>query len=364
MKPVSLSFLFSLTLISSGCSMLESSRPEISDIENVYLSMDDEEVQYLKESDNYDSDYTHCLMEDDKGTVHAWIRARGFSTRQSYKRSFTIMRTDRSGKERKFAFVACYDDESGIRNRLALSLYRDMGIPAPEVEPVALFLNGNYLGHYDRVPIYDGEELKLFYGAENLELYKCHFCEYQDNNAFGDEHPLQSQTEKKFPDNDDCTMLNSMIITFLELDDDSWNQWITENFDVEATACYCAAHTLLKVSETELFNYYIAFIDGKYTLLPWDNDKCLYSDSRDNAYSRLQARLLIDGSPVRTRYEEILRNFTGDELLARVTAYMSDIDRAIYYDHNRRYDYQTFLAQETYLTDFLNNRITQIQNNL
>ncbi len=356
--------LLPLIILVTGCGMLDRDRPAIAGITNVYLSMDDEEIQYLKESDNYDSAYTHCLMEDDEGTFHAWIRSRGFSTRQSYKRSFTIRKTDTGGNDVKFAFVACYDDESGIRNRLAFSLYREMGIPAPEVEPTALFLNGEYLGHYDKITIYDGDVLKDFYSADKLELYKCHFCEFQDNNAFGDEHPLQSQTEKKYPDNDDFTSLNSLIITFLELDDDAWNLWVADNFDVEGTAQYCAAHTILKVNETALFNYYIAFIDGKYTLLPWDNDKSLYTDSRDNEYSRLHARLLIDGSPVKTRYEEILRDFTKDDLIARIPAYMSEIDRAIYYDHNRRYDYQTFLDQETYLTDFLNNRISQIQNNL
>lgn len=357
-------------LLLSSCSLLLTERPEIPGVANIYLTMSDEGVQFLKESDTYDSDYTHCYIELDKGAEHAWIKARGFSSRQSYKRSFTVKMTDLYGGENKYAFNAAYPDASCIRNRLAFAAYRDLEIPAPEVQAAALFLNSEYIGYYDMVAIYDGESLKDFYGVENFELYKSHFCEFEGNNAFGEEHPLQSLTEKKFPDNDDYESLNRMIISFLELDDNDWNLWVEHNFLVEETARYCAIHTLLKVGETSTFNFYIAVVDGKYTLLPWDNENCLNNNNISTGLSRLQSRLLIEGSPVKTRYDEIMAGLVDetssysvvfDNLITRVPLYMDQIDRAVYHDNHRNFNYADFLEQERYLIDYINNRIIFIE---
>lgn len=323
------------------------------------------------ESNSYNSDYTHCNYEQGNGVQQAWIRARGFSSRQSYKRSFTIKTIDSHNQEIKYAFNATYPDASCIRNRLAFDAYRDIGIPAPYIEATALFLNNEYLGYYDKVPIYDVEYLKAFYGTENIELYKSHFCEFEGNNAFGEEHPLQSLTEKKYPDDEDYENLNRMIISFLELDNDSWNLWVENNFLVEETARYCAIHKLLKVGETSTFNFYIAIIDGKYTLLPWDNENCLNDDNISTGIGRLQSRLLINGSPVKDRYEEIMNELVDgtseysaicDNLLSRVSPYMAEIDRAVFYDNNRHYDYASFREQENYLINYINQRITYIEN--
>jgi len=370
MKP--LAFILCLfLLIFSGCSFLVTERAEISGIGNTYLTMSDQGVQFLMESNTYDSDYTHCYYELDDGIEHAWIKARGFSSRQSYKRSFTIKRIDEKGEDVKYAYNAAYPDASCIRNRLAFEAYRDMGIPAPEIEPSALFLNNEYLGCYDKVPLYNGEDLKDFYGAERFELYKGHFCEYEDNNAFGEEHPLQSLTEKKYPDNDDFESLNRMIISYLELDDHEWNLWVENHFLIEETARYCAIHTLLKVGETATFNFYIAVIDGKYTLLPWDNENCLNDDNISTGLSRLQSRLLMEGSPVRIRYEEIMTDLVDDtspfhsvfdNLLSRVFEYMDQVDQAVYFDHNRHYDYSDFRDQREFLINHIYDRITYIEN--
>jgi hypothetical protein len=317
---------------------------------------------------------THCYYEEGDYVENRWIRARGFSSRQSYKRSFTLKTDDDDDSEDKYALNACYADESCMRNRLAFETYQDLDIPAPENEPTALFLNDEYIGYYDMVPIYDGEDLMDYYDADDLELYKCHFCEYEGNDSFGEEHPLQSLSEKKYPDDDDYETLNSMIIKYLELDDDEWNEWVGENFDVEATARYCAAHKLLQVGDTAYFNYYIVVIDGLYTLLPWDNEQCLYDDFNESELSRLQKRLLQDGSPVLERYEVIMTELitegyyiegtsVAEELMNRVYEYHDEIDRAVYYDNYRNYDYDDFLDSESYLIDNIETRITYIENN-
>ncbi|MDC7223918.1 MAG: CotH kinase family protein, partial [Spirochaetales bacterium] len=334
--PIRMSFLLLFPLTLFSCDLIVSETPEVEGVTNIYLSMSDDEVQFLKESNGYDGDYTHCYYEEEGEVIHAWIKARGFSSRQSYKRSFTIKTEEDDESEPKYAFNACYTDPSCIRNRLAFSAYQEMDVPAPDVEATALFLNDEYLGYYDKVTIYDGESLMDYYDADSLELYKAHFYEDYGTNTFGEEHPLQSLTEKKYPDDDDYETLNSMIIKFLELDDDEWNLWVEDNFDVESTARYCAVHKLLNVGDTDVFNFYIVVVDDKFSLLPWDNEQCLYSS--DIELSRLHSRLLIDGSPVKTRYEELMADFVADDndvidnLLTHVEEYMAEIDRAVYYD--------------------------------
>ncbi|MDC7218906.1 MAG: CotH kinase family protein [Spirochaetales bacterium] len=365
-------YLVFLLLLLLGCDLFIKETPEVEGVRNVYLSMSDDAVQFLKESNAYDGDYTHCYYEEDGITQNAWIKARGFSSRQAYKRSYTIMFEDSEGNETKYAFNACYYEPSCIRNRLAFETYQDLGIPAPEITASALFLNDEYLGYYDIVPLYDGEDLMDFYNADSLELYKAHFCEYEGNNAFGDEHPLQSLTEKKYPDDDDYEGLNSMIITFLELDDEEWYDWVEDNFDVEATASYCAAHKLLQAQETELFNHYLLIVDGLYTFLPWDNEQCLFDDYSENELGTLHKRLLQDGSPVKSRYDEIMAAFVDDSsayseypqnLLDRVSEYLAQVDSAVYYDLFRAFDYDDFLEQEDYLINNINNRLDYIEAN-
>ena len=65
-----------------------------------------------------------------------------------------------------------------------------------------------------------------------------------------------------------------------------------EKVDIDKTAAYLAVHDFLSVIDTNRTNYYIQF-DGKYRIIPWDNEQSLLSGREREEYTLCGGNQLV-----------------------------------------------------------------------
>jgi len=332
---------------------------DVEGVLNVHLYMDEDSTLRLIESVTFKEE-THCLYEEDGHIYNASINVRGNISVAWDKKSFAIS-VERADGIQEYAFDASYFDPSSIRNNVALYSYREMGLPAPQTENTALFLNGTYLGFYTRVDIYREDHLQEFYGTERIELFKCGF------RPPGLQLPIQDISEKKIPRDDDFAALAVLFTQVRSLSDAEWNDWSAENFDVEQTARYLAIHNFLGVYDTTVKNFYVGLHDGKYFLLPLDNESS-FSDYYPIAGSGiLPARLLAPGTATRDEYDRVMDEYFFQDsqfvagIIGRVTELYTEIELAVLHDTNRFWSFEEFLSNREFLLDYLNARTDRIR---
>ena len=194
-------------------------------------------------------------------------------------------------------------DNGGLYNRIAMRTYQLAGVSACNTESVALFLNDEYLGCYNLITYYSPDTMAG-------DLYKCYFRNMFDLNQ---NHPLVSYSEKKFSQGNDLSNLEHLYYACSVFSDTDWYDFVRKNVDMEKTAAYLVVHDFLTVTDTEHSNFYIQY-DGKYRIIPWDNEKCLLKDMRTyRPCSENQLVLRFASVPeIKELYNRIMRDlFTG-----------------------------------------------------
>jgi spore coat protein H len=355
-----------LFVLQVGCTYR--AEPDLGRIAYIRLYMRPEDLQKLNESTTSD-EYAPCVYDNGFMRIDAQIKVRGALSRRYWKKSYTV-RFDALGETVQYAFDGSFKDPSHIRNRLAMNAYREVGLPAPVTEGVALFINDVYMGYYTRLEMYRESVLNAHYG-ESCELFKARFVE------LGYDVPLRGDSEKKFPDDHNYSSLELLIANARNMDDESWNSWVSAKADIEEIARYLVVHDFLSVGDTEVKNFYILNY-GKFLILPWDNEHSMrrtwagslfesaeYSLGGDNILTR---RLLSQGSPVRDRYNDLYRElFIEDDgltqtLMEMVSAFYEEIDRAVYHEPLQHWEYEDFLQEKEVLLSFFDERRDEIGN--
>lgn len=354
--------IFLFLLLIPGCSsVFDPIQPEIDGIPTINISMDEDSVFRLIESVAF-KQKTACLYEENGEIFDGTINVRGNISRSYGKKSFAVVVKKPEGII-EYAFDASFFDPSTIRNRILFFAYSELGLPAPETTGVALYINGNYIGYYIRIERYRDDELKKFYSAENIELFKCQF------RNLGLDIPIQDVSEKKIPDDNDYTALSILLVQLMSLSDTEWDVWSRENFNIEQTARYLAIHNFFGVADTVVKNFFIGRVDGKYVLLPWDNENSLgitttyYPRLGNNA---LTSRLLAPNSPFKDEYDRIMSAYFFDSDLFvdgiknRIDELYTQIDSAVFYDPNRPWSYEEFVEERERIFTFLDFRVAHI----
>lgn len=350
-----------------GCAMDSTVPASFSNVRNIYVTMTESGLERLDESVFY-GDEVPCLVRIDQGEPQlASLEVRGALSLQLPKKNFSFKLPDQA-----YALDASYLDPSVLRNRMVFEAYRDIGIPAPESHGAALFINDIYHGYYSMLDRYSEDQLRSFYSTDDIELYRCNF------GNMGYDSPLYSSSEKRFPDRDDFTSLIVLMYQLANLPDSQWISWVSENFNVEQTARYFAVHHYYAVTDTSSTNFNIAVVDGKYLYLPWDNEASMRINTDGeilpshnypfHGTGLLQRRLLMTGSPVRQRYEELITSYYIDEnflidgenlrtiYMKRYQDLMLEVNHAVAADHFRFWNYEDFLQEETRIMDFFSER--------
>ena len=340
--------LFCILFGIAGCGEFVGTKddePDTGSIDEVRISMPYEDVQWFFRSmtDNF---YTPCTLEKGKWRGDAVIKVRGDTSRRYPKKSFGL-----KIEGRKYMLERGQED-GGLYNRIALRAYQLAGVSACDTESVGLFLNSSYLGCYNFITYYDSSTM-------DGELYKCVFSDYDhmENN-----HPLRSHSDKKFPDDDDFSNLEHLIAALTTFSDENWRQFVLDNVDIEEIASYLVVHDFLTVTDTLGSNFYIQY-DGKYRLIPWDNERCLlekrssYKLCSDNQLIRRLAAV----PEVKNAYNQKMQElFTGggnscilDTLQAEAADMFDNLAVAMESDPEFGTSRQNFMKIKTFVINYL-----------
>ena len=229
-------------------------------------------------------------------------------------------------------------------------------LPATQLYPVAHYMNGEYLGYYNIIRIYD-ETLDDAYGEEG-ELYKIRF--HDPGNAI----PAEENCEKKYPDDDDYSSLNTLLVYSEHLETSEWVPWIEENVDLESVAAYMAVRDFFSIADTSFTNFYI-YAGDKYRILPWDNDR-MFSLEGSIGGNNVLTRRMLESDICKQYYIDIMADcFLGsgpgtyqyiigdiqdrkDELELLLEPAASE---DVFY-----MDYSSYLEEMSYIDDFLSSR--------
>lgn len=292
-------------------------RPETGDLEEVNLYLNDGELEVLYDSVVVDRPAL-CRYEARGESLRGEIQIRGLSSRMDPKKSFTFQARESLLKDALDA-----GGDPWIEYALAMKAYDLAGLPVADFRPAALYLNDSYLGYYNRVRLYN-DSLNDHYGDSRGELFKITiFDEFEDQ---VDQVPIHGNSEKKFPDDGDFSLLDNFFAAAANLSDPEWEDWATAHTDFREIARYMAVRDFFGLEDTVRVNFYIYFHHDRALILPWDSDRgYTYGDMGGN---NLITKRMMDIPAFREFYkDEVNRLFLqpgAENILDELAAYSDE----------------------------------------
>lgn len=223
------------------------------------------------------------------------IRSRGNGSRNSAKPGLKID-FNQYVKDQTFAGFKSIvldnlvQDRSMMAERLSMELFRKMGIPAPRVAHVRLFVNDKFEGIYTVVEPVDKTFLKTHLGEDSGQLFDYEWAsDYNFEYAGADgalyaPAPFEPKTNEKNPD---LATLVEFIRTLNETTDAEFAGALTQYLDAEKYLNYLAVETFLadmdgQLGDWGMNNFYLYRLANKkqFVFLPWDKDVTFSSVGR------------------------------------------------------------------------------------
>ena len=330
---------------------------DIGDIQKIELFLSDNAKQRLYES-VAENDFAPCIYKEGGQKTEAFIKVRGFTSRVDPKKNFNV-KIVTPGETIRYVLEA--SGKTYQTNPLAFFIHRRVGLPAPQTESVGLFLNGEYLGHYTRYKPYAEEELEGFYGGDG-ELFEAHFID------MGSDVPLHARSDKKFPDDDDFSSLDTLIFNAKHMNDQEWIEFVSVHVDWREIVKYMIVHDFSAVTDVTSFNFYIYNNDGKMMILPWDNELSLTLGDYEIGGDNLLTERVLQVPFVRTEYNSMMTAFFNpilplnivSEIVAEATKLYDEAETAVKNDTSVMVSLSDFLAERQRVMDFLAARPDQL----
>ena len=305
-----------------------------------------------------EEDYAQCTVTMGKNTYQGWMKVRGYTSRGEPKKNFTL-RIKVGSHKIKYALM--HEADTWFKNRIVMYsynnyVYKGASITAaPETEPVALFVNDEYIGYYAKVDMYEEHQLNHYKEGGSSELFKILINDFVSN-------PPHERSEKKFPKDDNFSSLDLLITNLNRMSDTEWNAWVEKYIDVDDFIRYMVVHDFFGIEDTVSHNYYI-YNYGKLVFLPWDNElgmRLEYDCFLGN--NKLVKRILAVPS-VWNAYDQAMRAFVADtdfldELKGKVNEWYDESYEAIKNDPVYYYSIDDARKSRDHIIDFINRRGT------
>lgn len=153
-------------------------------VPRIDITINQDTLAWLYEYDNLESntEFTARFIFNN-GTVADTVdsvgfRLRGNTSRYSQKKSFKVsFNTFSPGRKyygvEKLNLNGEHNDPTIMRSKVCWDILRKMEIPAPRSNHVRVYINGSYYGLYINVEHIDEEFVKLRFGNNDGNLYKC-----------------------------------------------------------------------------------------------------------------------------------------------------------------------------------------------
>jgi spore coat protein CotH len=213
-------------------------------------------------------------------------------------------------------------DPSMLKERVVMRFFTEMGMPAPRVAHVRLFVNNSFAGLYTVVESIDKDFLARTLNENDGYLY-----EFKHTDPYGFEY-LGSELEKyaeffepKTHENDSMASLyrpiKELAWTVSESPDSMFVSAMTEYLDLPTFFRYAAVENFLAdrdglLGDWGMNNFYLYRFEGKNVsqLLPWDKDSSFWAVDYGiwtNMEANALARRALKEPPLQRVYLETLR---------------------------------------------------------
>lgn len=254
-------------------------------VKEYFITCNPDEFAYIYEHWEEDIDIPVTLTYNGITWTNNTMRIRGDGTRMYPKKSLKVKfnGTPFADGKNTLNFNAEYEDKSYIRAFVSSQVFNMTGQHCFVTEHARLYLNGEFLGLYNRTENMDkqfleengydptGNLFKATYDGACLSIY--------DSLSFWEQKTGTGNKED----------LAQFIADINEVSIDNFHNFCAENLNYDQVINMIACNMVLSNQSTYYHNYYM-FHDingtGKWEMLPWDLDKTLSVYSwRNHTYS-------------------------------------------------------------------------------
>ena len=215
------------------------------------------------------------------------IRTKGTASRSGVKPAMRVD-FDRYATGRTFLGLKAlslnnlWQDASGLRELLAMKVYRTLGLPAPRLAPAALYINNQYAGYYLVVEEIDEPFLARAFGESSGYLFEYKWLTYYYFEYLGtDLAPYAAMYEPRTRETESEGSLylpvEAMVRTVNEAPDEDFPAAVSPYIDLEAFMRLTAAQAAVAepdglLGSWGLNNHYL-YRSGQrapHQFVPWD----------------------------------------------------------------------------------------------
>jgi len=257
-----------------------------SKLHEIRLTLNPNDWQTLKDNYLTNDYYTATFQWGDVKVENIAIRSRGLGSRNAAKPGLKLDFNEYVSQDflglKSLVLDNLVQDAAMMTERLSLSLFRRIGLPAPRLAHAKLYVNENYAGLYTMVEPVDKVFLRRVYPESKGDLYDYGWAfEYRFENLGADGGayfpvPFEPKTnETSF----DAASVIEMIRVANEASDDEFPAAIAKYIDPAEFVKYLAAEAFVGdidgfLGEWGMNNFYLYKHGGgtKFSLIAWDKD--------------------------------------------------------------------------------------------
>jgi hypothetical protein len=281
-------------------------------IHDISLTVDPGDWETLRREYLLNTYYAAAFTYNDQSLARVGIRSRGSGSRSPIKPNL-LLSFDRYDKTQEFRGLAAIvlkannQDPSLLREVLAMSMFRRMGVPAPREAPARLFINGEYFGAYTIVERIDSAFLRDRLGENSGYLYEWEARRSVEGYRFEDlgTDPASYSPVLWSPSNNESNPDPAPIVEMVQLvnyaTDQEFRDGIGEFLDVDNFLRFIAVENFMADYDGFLGtvfgmnNFYAYRFAGtkRSIFIPWDKDstydwelKPIFEGVPDNVLAR------------------------------------------------------------------------------
>lgn len=263
----------------SGCRTLQMEGAESFGLPLVELRVKSEDEAVLN-STTWEKTPVSADVRIEGQESRADLKYAGKSSLDDFKKNFEIrFRGDDNYKGRSEIRLSSQAvDPSGLRSLIGFWAYRQAGVPASAIEPVALYLNSRYRGLYFHIENVDQQ----FFSARGINRGTI-FKAILGNADFGERTLKAPDSAFDFPmEKESYAVIVRLCELVLAAGSTSEKiEQLARIVDVRALLDYLAVSVAIKHFDGFSNNYYL-YLDnvlGRFRVIPWDLDRILEKDS-------------------------------------------------------------------------------------
>lgn len=288
--------------------------------------------------------------------------------------------------ENSLTFNNGVQDRTASHERLGYALFRELGIPAPRVAHVRLFVNGELWGLYQHIETIDRRFLARWFDSNDGMLYEgTYWCDLVPNNVPPtDDDDSYCITREFSPDPCsspdpgadplDYALVRQLVEQIEALPEGEFYPAVTAFFDFDRFLTTWALESVIDHWDNYAFsiqNNYRVYHDpttGLWTLLPSGIDQT-FNDEQDPwaVGGVLAARCIAEPAceaAFAARLAEVNEFFAASDLHTRHEAILDQITPYVEEDPRREYDMQSFFNRHAGLESFIDDRPDQVRQHL